>query len=109
MHGIQALAHIFKKVQQAKEMGILPQNSDRKMPVLMKQMKSRMRHKLVTVSQDKKIGKYLKENRIKILKSILSEQNGIIIIKTQDRNELRLRELLEAHEKFAERVSHHFV
>lgn len=84
MKGLQALAHIFKKVQEAKLLGILPQKSDRKMPVLMKKMKSKMRHKLVTVSQDKKIGKYLKEHRIKILKSILSEQNGIIIVKTPE-------------------------
>lgn len=105
MHGIQALAHIFKKVQEAKNLGILPQKSDRKMPVLMKQMKSKMRHKLLTVSQDKKIGKYLKENRLKILKSILSEQNGFIIVKNPEQQDQRLRDLLERHEKFVGSVS----
>jgi hypothetical protein len=54
-----------------------------------------MRRRLATVINDKKLGRMLKERKNHILKSILSELNGLLIIHQVDKNEQRLNALYE--------------
>jgi hypothetical protein len=52
----------------------------------MKRVKHSIRRKVNTVMQDKKVGTMLKSKKQDILKSILAEHNGLLIIHSIDRN-----------------------
>jgi len=75
------------------------------MPILMKRFKHSVRRKVTTVMQDKKIGAILKKKKQDILKSILAEYNGLLIIHSIDRNAEQIQKLINMQAEIQEQVS----
>lgn len=70
----------------------------------MKQIKQSMRKRLTTVMNDRKLGKVIKKKKNELLKSILSEAGGILVLHSVDQNEQKLEHILELQTKLLDRA-----
>ena len=74
--------------------GELPKSNE-KVPILLKIVKTSIKRRINTAVQDKKLGKALKLKKKDVLESLLSENNGVVIIHSVDKTEKSLNKVLE--------------